>query len=34
MWALKPNHTILVRTQCDKVTDDDEKTIEEEIQSD
>lgn len=32
--AIKPNHTYLIRTQCDQVSKKDNKTLEEEVKTD
>lgn len=32
--AIKPNHTFLVRTHCDKASKTDNKTLEEEVKTD
>lgn len=32
--AIKPKHTYLIRTQCDKASKKDKKTVEEEIETD
>jgi hypothetical protein len=34
MWKLKPKNTILVRTQCDKFDNFDDKSVEQELQAD